>query len=197
MAAGDTNVGFTPIMDDDEKRVRVWHRSPRGGTVHVALPTLAGALKHFKFVERGKRRIHGSKQSSPTSGPASSSHLGQRPRRHSSAAPSRLTEHRGAVFASALAPRVFATVHPSAILPIADDEARRLERAHFVAGLRLVAHEAGRPPTGQRAVEASAMCCSSNAAPRRASVRPPQRNVEAGPSQSIREANPLSEAPKA
>ncbi len=33
------------ITDDDEKRTRVWHRSPRGGTLRIALPGIDGALE--------------------------------------------------------------------------------------------------------------------------------------------------------
>ncbi len=33
------------IENDDEKPTRVWHRSPRGGTLQIALPTVDGALE--------------------------------------------------------------------------------------------------------------------------------------------------------
>ena len=49
----------------------------------------------------------------------------------------RVTEQRGKIFASELAPSVLATVHPSSILRATDDKSRRLEFDRFVADLRV------------------------------------------------------------
>lgn len=51
----------------------------------------------------------------------------------------RVTKQRGEFFASPLAAKVTATVHPSSILRAPDDEARRLETARFIADLKKVA----------------------------------------------------------
>jgi uracil-DNA glycosylase len=50
----------------------------------------------------------------------------------------RLTQHRGSFVESALAPFVIATVHPSSILRIPEDEARRAARESFVDDFKLV-----------------------------------------------------------
>jgi uracil-DNA glycosylase len=51
----------------------------------------------------------------------------------------RLTQHRGELLESDLAPIVAATVHPSAILRAPDDEARIAQRESFAEDLRVVA----------------------------------------------------------
>jgi len=51
----------------------------------------------------------------------------------------KVTEHRGELVASPLAPIVLATVHPSSLLRAPDKEARHRETARFVDDLRLVA----------------------------------------------------------
>ena len=50
----------------------------------------------------------------------------------------RVTQHRGEFLRSTLAPVVMATVHPSAILRIPDEEAKREELKHFVADLKKI-----------------------------------------------------------
>lgn len=85
---------------------------------------VTNAVKHFRFRERGKRRIH------------------QRPEgRHVKACrpwldaelrlirPSfRVTQERGRLLESGLAPVVVATIHPSAILRERGEDARHLQR---------------------------------------------------------------------
>jgi DNA polymerase len=51
----------------------------------------------------------------------------------------RVSQQRGQMVASALAPFVTATVHPSSILRAPDDESRRRETELFVADLKRVA----------------------------------------------------------
>jgi uracil-DNA glycosylase len=51
----------------------------------------------------------------------------------------RVSQQRGQIVPSPLAPVVIATVHPSSILRAADDETRRDEMARFVADLKKVA----------------------------------------------------------
>jgi uracil-DNA glycosylase len=51
----------------------------------------------------------------------------------------RVTQHRGEVLDSELAPLVSATIHPSAILRAPDEKARAGEREAFARDLRVVA----------------------------------------------------------
>ena len=51
----------------------------------------------------------------------------------------RLTQHRGELLESDLARIVTATIHPSAILRAADEEARVAQRESFAEDLRVVA----------------------------------------------------------
>ena len=54
-----------------------------------------------------------------------------------------MTQHRGELLESDLAPVVTATIHPSAIVRNRDDEARRAERDAFADDLRTVAAALG------------------------------------------------------
>jgi uracil-DNA glycosylase len=51
----------------------------------------------------------------------------------------RVTQHRGELLDSELAPLVSATIHPSAILRAPDERARAAEREAFASDLRAVA----------------------------------------------------------
>ena len=51
----------------------------------------------------------------------------------------RVTQHRGELLDSELAPIVTATIHPSAILRAPDEEARIAQRESFAEDLRVVA----------------------------------------------------------
>ena len=51
----------------------------------------------------------------------------------------RVTQHRGELLDTDLAPIVSATIHPSAILRAPDDAARQEQRRAFVEDLRVVA----------------------------------------------------------
>jgi uracil-DNA glycosylase len=115
---------------------------------------LTNAVKHFKWEERGKRRIHAK--------PSWSEQMACRPwleaelvvlRPHvlvclgATAAQSllgkqfRVTKERGRWLDSDLADLVVATIHPSAILRQRDGASRRRELQLFVEDLRLVAAE--------------------------------------------------------
>jgi len=113
---------------------------------------ITNAVKHFKFEWRGKRRIHAKpkrievracepwlieeiKQVKPKLVVA----LGATAAQALLGPQFRLTERRGELLASPVAPRVVATVHPSSILRAPDDEARHAEMARFVDDLRIVA----------------------------------------------------------
>ncbi len=113
---------------------------------------ITNVVKHFKFEERGKRRIHQTPKKfevdacfpwlreelqvvkrealvllGATAGKAL---LGSK---------FRLTDARGRPIESDLAPFVTATTHPSAILRAPDDAARHAERRAFTEDLRRVA----------------------------------------------------------
>ncbi len=113
---------------------------------------ITNAVKHFKFVERGKRRIHAKPKRTEVLAcePWLIEEIAQvRPRLvvalGATAAGAllgpafRLTQHRGELVASPYAPRVVATVHPSSILRAPDGDARRVELAAFVDDLKIVA----------------------------------------------------------
>jgi uracil-DNA glycosylase len=113
---------------------------------------VTNVVKHFKWEPRGKRRIHAK--------PDALEILACRPWLEAELAVVRpqvvvclgataaqallgkkfkVTQERGKLVASPLAPRVIATVHPSSILRAPDDETRRLEMRRFVDDLRKVA----------------------------------------------------------
>ncbi|HZT13141.1 MAG TPA: uracil-DNA glycosylase family protein, partial [Candidatus Baltobacteraceae bacterium] len=109
-------------------------------------------VKHFKFVERGKKRIHQKPRTIEIQAcsPWLQAELRQiRPRLvvalGATAAQAllgrtfRLTQHRGEILEAALADRVLATVHPSAILRAPDAAKRRRELAAFIDDLKIAA----------------------------------------------------------
>lgn len=113
---------------------------------------ITNAVKHFKFVVRGKRRIHQKPKAIEIRAcrPWLDGEIARvKPRAivalgataaHALLGPSfRLTAHRGEPLRSELAPLLFATIHPSAILRSPDTEARHAELARFVEDLRVVA----------------------------------------------------------
>jgi uracil-DNA glycosylase family protein len=113
---------------------------------------ITNVVKHFKFEERGKRRIHQSPKKFEVDAclpwlraelavvePSVLVILGAVAGRALLGSGFRLTRCRGRWLESDLAPRVAATIHPSAILRAQDDEARHAEREAFIADLGFVA----------------------------------------------------------
>jgi DNA polymerase len=113
---------------------------------------LTNAVKHFKFVWRGKRRIHAKPKRIEVVAcepwliaeieqvrPELVVALGATAAQALLGPSFRLTAHRGELVASPYAPRVVATVHPSSILRASDDDSRRVAMAAFVDDLRIVA----------------------------------------------------------
>jgi uracil-DNA glycosylase len=113
---------------------------------------ITNAVKHFKFVQRGKRRIHAKPKTTEIRActpwlieeieqvrPALVVALGATAAQALLGPAFRLTQHRGEVLASPLAPHVVATVHPSSILRAAGDDARERELAAFTDDLKRVA----------------------------------------------------------
>jgi uracil-DNA glycosylase family protein len=112
---------------------------------------ITNVVKHFKFEERGKRRIHQTPKKSEVDAcmpwlreelavvkPDVLVILGATAGKALMGSAFRLTEVRGRPVESDLAELVTATVHPSAILRAPDDEARRAERERFTSDLRTV-----------------------------------------------------------
>jgi uracil-DNA glycosylase family protein len=113
---------------------------------------VTNVVKHFKFEERGKRRIH----QTPTRfeidacipwleaeldivKPEALVLLGAVAAKALLGSSFKVTQHRGELLESELAPIVSATIHPSAILRQRDDASRAVEREAFAEDLRVVA----------------------------------------------------------
>jgi len=119
---------------------------------------VTNVVKHFKWEPRGKRRIHAKPDALEIfaclpwleaelavvrpqlvvclGATAAQAFLGKR---------FKVTQERGKILTSPLAPRVLATVHPSSILRAPDDETRRLEMRRFIDDLKKVAEAIAAP----------------------------------------------------
>ena len=110
---------------------------------------LTNVVKHFKWEPRGKRRIHKKPNASEIEAcrpwldaeialvkPRAIICLGATAAQALISPKFRVSVDRGKFVRSDLAELVTATVHPSSILRAPSDEARRLERARFVADLK-------------------------------------------------------------
>jgi uracil-DNA glycosylase len=113
---------------------------------------VTNAVKHFKFEERGKRRIHQTPRKGEVDAcfpwldteiklvrPEAIVTLGATAAKALLGSGFRLTQHRGELLDSELAPIVAATIHPSAIVRQRDAEARQAERDALAAELQAVA----------------------------------------------------------
>jgi uracil-DNA glycosylase len=113
---------------------------------------ITNVVKHFKFEERGKRRIHQRPKKSEVDAcmpwlraeldvvrPTALLLLGATAGKALLGSSFRLGEARGRPVESDLAPFVTATIHPSAILRARDDDTRHAERRAFTEDLRAVA----------------------------------------------------------
>ena len=114
---------------------------------------VTNAVKHFKWEERGKRRIHKKPNLEEVRAcrpwldaevqavnPRVIVALGATAAQSLLGKGFRVTKQRGELFESPLAEWITATVHPSSILRAGDDEARRTEMAAFIDDLKGVAH---------------------------------------------------------
>jgi uracil-DNA glycosylase len=137
---------------------------PAGKLLHSALETagiaardtyLTNAVKHFKYVWRGKRRIHAKPKRIEVASclPWLEAEIRDvRPRvivalgataAQALLGPSfRLTKHRGQFVESTWPAKIIATVHPSAILRAPDEATRRTELAKFIDDLKIAAKAA-------------------------------------------------------
>jgi uracil-DNA glycosylase family protein len=113
---------------------------------------LTNAVKHFKFEERGKRRIHQRPDAKQIKACGPWLHaeldvvrpevlvaLGATAAKSLLGSTFRLMAQRGEPLESDLAPVVLATIHPSAILRGRDSEARQAQRELFMKDLRAAA----------------------------------------------------------
>ena len=131
---------------------------PAGGILDRALADasiqrsevyVTNAVKHFKFEERGKRRLH----QKPRMGEVRACRpwleaemelikpqvivcLGATAAQTFLGSKFRLTQERGVSFQHPWAPHVLATIHPSAILRAPDSEQRHAEYSRFVDDLK-------------------------------------------------------------
>ena len=113
---------------------------------------ITNAVKHFKFEERGKRRIHQRPSASQIKAcrpwlraeldairPEAIVILGATAAKTLLGSSFRLMQQRGEPLDSDLAPVVIATIHPSAILRGSDTESRQAQRDLFTKDLRVAA----------------------------------------------------------
>ena len=112
---------------------------------------VTNAVKHFKFEERGRRRIHQTPRQIEIKAcrpwldeelevlaPEAVVALGATAAKALLGSKFRVTRERGRLVESSLAPIVTATIHPSAILRADSDAAREAEREAFAADLAVV-----------------------------------------------------------
>jgi uracil-DNA glycosylase len=124
------------------------------GAVYVT-----NVVKHFKWEPRGKRRIHAKPNAAEIGAcrpwleteialvrPQALVCLGATAAQALLGKRFKVSQQRGELVASSLAPLVMATVHPSSILRAPDDESRRVEMDRFVADLKKLAKELSREP---------------------------------------------------
>jgi uracil-DNA glycosylase family protein len=116
---------------------------------------VTNVVKHFKFEERGKRRIHQTPRKGEIDAcmpwldteikivrPRGIVTLGATAAKALLGPGFRLTQHRGELLESELAPVVAATIHPSAIVRDRDETSRNAERQALANELRAVAEAA-------------------------------------------------------
>jgi DNA polymerase len=117
---------------------------------------ITNVVKHFKFEERGKRRIHQKPGKREVDAcmpwlraeldvvkPTALLLLGATAAKALLGESFRLTRERGRPIQSDLAELVVATIHPSAILRAGDGAARQAQREAFTEDLRVIAKHTG------------------------------------------------------
>ena len=119
---------------------------------------ITNAVKHFKWQARGKRRLH----KTPAQREIDACHpwlekelatikphvvvcLGATAAKAVIRKDFKVSTQRGEFVESALAPYVFATLHPSALLRLQDEAEREAAFAAFVKDLKLIRRALGRP----------------------------------------------------
>ncbi|HLH48403.1 MAG TPA: uracil-DNA glycosylase family protein, partial [Roseiarcus sp.] len=119
---------------------------------------VTNAVKHFKFTQRGKRRLH----KRPNAGeirvcrrwlfdeiqalaPRVIVALGATAAQSLAERPLPIGANRGKVIELPSGLRIFATIHPSYLLRVPDEAAKAAEYDHFVEDLRAVRVLSGKP----------------------------------------------------
>jgi uracil-DNA glycosylase len=150
------------IPGDREDRLGKPFVGPAGRELDKALAAVGidrsdayvtNVVKHFKFEERGRRRIHQKPKRREVEAcrpwldaelsllrPEALVALGATAGSALLGSGFRLTESRGTRIESDLAPLVTATAHPSAILRQPDEASRQAARRAFTEDLQIVAH---------------------------------------------------------
>jgi DNA polymerase len=113
---------------------------------------VTNAVKHFKFEPRGARRIHAKPSAREIKAcrpwleaeikvvkPRMIVTLGATAAQSLMGPGFRLTQHRGKPLQTDWAPWLLATIHPSAILRVPDEEMRRRSREDFFNDVKIVA----------------------------------------------------------
>lgn len=131
---------------------RLLDRALEEAGIDRKLVYVTNAVKHFKWVASGKRRLHEKPNAREVAAcrpwllaelqviqPEVLVCLGATAAQALLGRSFRVTRQRGQLVPSELAERVMATVHPSSILRAPDDESRRRELALFVRDLRAIA----------------------------------------------------------
>jgi DNA polymerase len=151
-------VGEQPGNEEDQQGLpfvgpagRILDRALEEAGIRRTQTYVTNAVKHFKFEERGKRRIH----KKPSTAQVNACHpwlgaeiqtikpnvivcLGATAAQVLLGPDFRLTRQRGVAIPSSRGMKIVATVHPSAILRAPDSEQRHQEYARFVADLKKV-----------------------------------------------------------
>jgi uracil-DNA glycosylase family protein len=117
---------------------------------------VTNAVKHFKWEQRGKRRIHQKPNSREIAAcrpwleaelrlvqPRLVVCLGATAAQTIFGPAFRVTRERGKLLSSTFAPKVVATVHPSSLLRQPDEESREREYRLFVSDLRVALKASG------------------------------------------------------
>ena len=117
---------------------------------------VTNVVKHFKWVPRGKRRIHDKPNIAEITAcipwllaeitlvkPQLVVCLGATAAQALLGKKFRVTQQRGEILSSSVADKIMATVHPSSILRAPDDEARRTEMRRFIQDLQKAARKVG------------------------------------------------------
>lgn len=134
---------------------RLLHKAMQEAGISESDTYITNAVKHFKYIWRGKRRIHAKPRRVEVLAcrpwleaeieevrPKVIVALGATAAQALLGASFRLTKHRGEFVISDWPARVTATIHPSAILRAPDEQSRHEEMEHFIRDLRVVAKAA-------------------------------------------------------
>ena len=134
--------------DEEDRQGRLFDRALEEAGIDRSDVYITNAVKHFKFEERGKRRIHQKPNGTEVRAcqpwleaemslikPSVIVCLGATAAQSILGSKHRLTQERGRFVEHPWAPHVTSTIHPSAILRAPDEEQRHNEYRKFVEDL--------------------------------------------------------------